>query len=151
MTWAEVLRPRIALWDFFRSVSEKNLTGEFMAGLNENFSENPTQFAHNAAKKAGDTAATDSFLRPANPLPTGTVINLGSTERLLSVAGGLLLFGWGMYRRGLLGYGAMMTATALWDRGVRGHCGLYAALGKTTVHPAKAANGTVWPGLPQVG
>ena len=83
-------------------------------------------------------------------LDGSTEVNVGSTERLLSVAGGLLLFGWGMYRRGLLGYGAIATGAALCDRGIRGRCGLYSALGKTTAEPVKS--GARRPlTLPQVG
>jgi hypothetical protein len=81
-------------------------------------------------KKAVETAATP-VSRAAGWLHDGIDINVGSGERLLSVAGGVLLFGWGAYRRGMLGYGAMATAAALVDRGIRGHCALYSALGKT--------------------
>jgi hypothetical protein len=77
-----------------------------------------------------------------------TDINVGGTERLLSIAGGVLLFGWGIYRRGLVGYAAITTAAALWDRGVRGHCALYSALGKTRLEGTDAGNSPASPALP---
>jgi hypothetical protein len=97
--------------------------------------------------------ARDIGRTAADPLSGSAKVNVGSTERLLSIAGGVLLFGWGMYRRGPFGYGAMMTAAALWDRGMRGHCAVYAALGKTTAEPP--VNGAIeaarWPTFAPVG
>ena len=86
--------------------------------------------------------------RAAQLLDGAVDLNIGATERLLSVAGGVLLFGWGMYRRGLLGYGAMMTAAALWDRGIRGHCAVYSALGRNTVIPDRETTPASVPSLP---
>lgn len=94
-------------------------------------------------QNGGRSVAADLVSRTSGSLNGWKDVNVGSTERLISVAGGVLLFGWGIYRRGVLGYGAMMTAAALWDRGVRGHCGLYAALGKTSAEPAIGTNGTL--------
>jgi hypothetical protein len=86
------------------------------------------------------TAAIDSASRTVGSWSHSTDINVGGTERLLSIAGGVLLFGWGIYRRGLVGYAAITTAAALWDRGVRGHCALYSALGKTSIDGMDTAN-----------
>ncbi len=92
----------------------------------------------------------DSMAREVGPLYSSANVNVGSTERLLSVAGGLLLFGWGIYRRGLLGYGAMSIAAALCDRGIRGHCAVYSALGKTTAEPRGENNSQWTPSLPEL-
>jgi len=86
--------------------------------------------AHNASSVAREAAS--SVTEAANSVLGAADINVGSNERVLSVAAGVMLFGWGVYRRGLLGYGSMMLAAALWDRGVRGHCGVYSAMGLNT-------------------
>jgi hypothetical protein len=93
-------------------------------------------------------AAAIPVSRTARSLDGAVDINVGPAERLLSVAGSVLLFGWGIYRRGLLGYGAMMTAAALWDRGMRGHCVVYSALGKTTAVPGSETAAASVPSLP---
>jgi hypothetical protein len=62
-------------------------------------------------------------------LPTDDV-NLTTTERAISIAAATLLFGWGAYRRGLIGYGAMGLAGILWARGRSGHSSILAALGR---------------------
>lgn len=82
----------------------------------------------------------DSTAREVGPLYSSTDVNVGSAERLLSLASGLLLFGWGIYRRGLLRYGAMAVAVALCDRGIRGNCAVYSALGKTAAEPRNGDN-----------
>ncbi len=60
--------------------------------------------------------------------------NVSGTERMLSVAAAAVLFGWGVYRRGFLGYAAMGAAYSLWKRGQTGHCNLYGALGINTAN-----------------
>ena len=92
----------------------------------------------------------DSMAREVGPLYSSTDINIGSTERLLSVASGLLLCGWGIYRRGPLGYGAMALAGVLCDRGIRGHCAVYTALGKTTAEPDDESNSQWTPPFPEL-
>lgn len=57
-------------------------------------------------------------------------INLTSTERAISIAAAAALLGYGIYRRGLLGYGAMGLAGLLWARGRSGHSTVLAALGR---------------------
>lgn len=96
------------------------------------------------------TSIADPTAREVGPLYSSAVVNVGRTERLLSVASGLLLLGWGVYRRGLLGYGAMSIGAALCDRGIRGHCGLYSALGKTTAEPPGEDNHQWTASLPEV-
>jgi hypothetical protein len=91
-----------------------------------------------AIKKAAE-AAEAPVSRAAGWLQDGGDINVGSGERLLSVAGGFLLLGWGAYRRGLLGYGAMATAAALLDRGIRGHCAINSALGRNSADATRSA------------
>jgi len=81
-------------------------------------------------KKAAEAVAAP-VSRAAGWLQDGNDVNVDSAERLLSVAGGVLLLGWGAFRRGLLGYGALAAASALLDRGIRGHCAVYSALGKS--------------------
>ena len=105
----------------------------------------PTNIAKTPWMNTADAAAHE-----VGPLYSSTEVNVGSTERLLSVASGLLLLGWGIYRRGLLGYGAMSIAAALCDRGIRGHCGVYSALGKTTAEPPGESNHEWTPSLPEL-
>jgi uncharacterized membrane protein len=61
-----------------------------------------------------------------------TDVNVGDTERILSLASGAMLLGYGMYRRGTRGYASMLVGAALCDRGVRGHCAVNAAIGRNT-------------------
>lgn len=146
-----------------------------MAELKEKVSsiaQNASQTASSMAKKAAETAnsfaqnapqaardAASSVTDAANSLLGAAEVNVGSSERVLSVAAGVLLFGWGIYRRGLLGYGTMMIAAALWDRGVRGHCAVYSAMGRNTAdesgeHAPATGMGTITQPdayMPQVG
>jgi hypothetical protein len=100
------------------------------SSMAKNAAETASSVAQNATKTAREAAS--SVTDVANSLLGAAEVNVGSNERVLSVAAGVLLFGWGLYRRGILGYGSMMLAAALWDRGVRGHCGVYSAMGKNT-------------------
>jgi uncharacterized membrane protein len=59
-------------------------------------------------------------------------VNVGDTERILSLASGAMLLGYGIYRRGARGYASMLVGAALCDRGVRGHCAVNAAIGRNT-------------------
>ncbi len=95
-------------------------------------------------EKTRSMNTADSMAREVGPLYSSAHVNVGVTERLISVASGLLLFGWGIYRRGLLGYGAMAIAAALCDRGIRGHSGMYPALGKTTAAESRDGDNSQW-------
>jgi uncharacterized membrane protein len=63
-------------------------------------------------------------------------INLGTVERLASVAGGLALVAWGLRRRSRSGVGLAMSGASLVWRGVSGFCALYGALGIDRAHRA---------------
>jgi uncharacterized membrane protein len=56
-------------------------------------------------------------------------INLGQTERWLSMVAGAMLAGWGLKRRDTAGGAAALGAAALLYRGGTGHCHVYEALG----------------------
>ena len=64
-------------------------------------------------------------------------VNVGQSERTLSVAGGALLAIVGLRMRSLTGLGVFGAGAALIHRGYSGHCGLYGALGKSTAEPAE--------------
>ena len=66
-----------------------------------------------------------------HPIPPGRV-NVGHTERALSLLGGVALAGLGVFRRGVSGLAIGMAAAALAYRGVSGHCPGYAAAGVNT-------------------
>jgi uncharacterized membrane protein len=59
-------------------------------------------------------------------------LNVGDTERWLSLAGGGLLALYGLSRGSLGGLGLAALGGALLYRGVTGHCGVYEALGINT-------------------
>jgi uncharacterized membrane protein len=56
-------------------------------------------------------------------------INLGATERWLSILAAGALAGYGLRRRSPAGGAAAMAAAALLHRGATGHCNVYQALG----------------------
>ncbi len=68
-------------------------------------------------------------------------VNVGDTERLLSVAGGGLLFWLGMKEGGLAGTGLAVLGGGLIYRGATGHCPMYASMGRNTAltHPPQAS------------
>jgi len=67
----------------------------------------------------------DNPIRPSR-------VNVGSSERLVSAAGGALLAGFGLGRGGLAGLLLAALGGALVYRGVTGHCSAYAAVGVNT-------------------
>lgn len=69
---------------------------------------------------------------PAPPAPPAQRINVGSTERWASVAGGALLVVVGLGRRSLSGLALAATGGALLYRGTTGHCPILASLGMDT-------------------
>lgn len=60
-------------------------------------------------------------------------VNVGSAERVGSVAMGLLLAGWGLRRRGGLGWLAALAGASLVKRGATGYCYTYGWMGVTSV------------------
>jgi uncharacterized membrane protein len=76
---------------------------------------------------------TASFQSPPAP-----EINVDSTERAVSAILGAVLFGVGVGRRGILGGLSMLSGAALLDRGIRGHCAIYGALGVSTAGIAQS-------------
>ena len=60
-------------------------------------------------------------------------INVGGIERWASAIGGGALITYGLLRRGGVGYGLTALGAGLLHRGATGHCGVYSALGATTV------------------
>lgn len=76
---------------------------------------------------------TASFQSSAAP-----EINVDSTERAVSAIVGAALFGIGLGRRGILGGFSMLSGAALLDRGIRGHCMVYGALGVSTAAIAQS-------------
>ncbi|HJU29794.1 MAG TPA: DUF2892 domain-containing protein, partial [Candidatus Binataceae bacterium] len=65
-------------------------------------------------------------------------VNVDSTERAASAILGAALFGIGLGRRGILGGLSMLGGAALLDRGIRGHCAIYEALGVSTAAIAQS-------------
>lgn len=59
-------------------------------------------------------------------------INVGQTERLISMVGGGLLALYGLGRRGLSGVGLALLGGEMLRRGITGHCYLYQALDIST-------------------
>jgi uncharacterized membrane protein len=89
----------------------------------------PTTVAEVVAKSV--TGATGHPGRAENSQPhTRSLVpaNVGETERLLSLACGAALLGYGLTRRGLAGVVLPVVGGALLVRGVTGWCGLYQAL-----------------------
>ncbi|MDB5296788.1 MAG: hypothetical protein JWO31_2771 [Phycisphaerales bacterium] len=76
--------------------------------------------------------------RPAESSPpTRPAVNVGTTERQLSMAGGAALALIGLRMRSLTGLVAFGAGASLIARGYTGHCGVYKALGKSTAVPAE--------------
>jgi uncharacterized membrane protein len=61
--------------------------------------------------------------------PRGSRVNVGQTERWLSMVAGGALAAYGLKRRALPGGTAALAGAALLYRGATGHCDLYQALG----------------------
>lgn len=59
-------------------------------------------------------------------------VNVGNTERAVSLLMGGLLAAWGLRRRGRAGYGGALVGAELLYRGVSGRCPAYTALGIST-------------------
>lgn len=74
------------------------------------------------------------------PSPGGKV-NVGTSERILSLLGGAALVGLGVRRRTLPGLLATAAGSALAWRGYSGHCPAYAALNMNTADRGAAAPG----------
>lgn len=68
-------------------------------------------------------------------------INVGSTERAVSVAGGAILALFGLKRGGIAGLATAALGGALVHRGATGHCAVNAALGVDTAQDAQHAHG----------
>jgi hypothetical protein len=83
-------------------------------------------------------ASTHSIPQPrrpvANALPAAEAINIGDTERWLSLLGGGLLALY-MLRRSLGTVVLLGGAGALLYRGLKGHCPAYQTLGLSTAAP----------------
>jgi uncharacterized membrane protein len=62
-------------------------------------------------------------------------VNVGDTERVLSVIGGTALALWGLSRGSLAGLGLVALGGALVSRGAAGHCNVHGALGIGTAEP----------------
>ena len=62
-------------------------------------------------------------------------VNIGETERVLSVMGGGVLTVFGATRGGLMGLGLAILGGSLLYRGVTGHCEAYHVLGLDTSDP----------------
>lgn len=73
----------------------------------------------------------------------GGKVNVGRTERLVSVIGGGFLAGVAIRRRGVPGALPGVAAASLLHRGITGHCQVYAALGVDTAEPTAAEPGAV--------
>lgn len=56
-------------------------------------------------------------------------VNVGTIERVASLAGGLAMIAWGLRRRSRAGLGMAMTGASLVWRGISGWCALYGTLG----------------------
>jgi uncharacterized membrane protein len=67
-------------------------------------------------------------------------VNVGETERLLSLIGGGVLGLFGLTRGTLTGFGLAALGGALMYRGLTGHCSAYAALGIDTAGHGEAAS-----------
>ena len=71
---------------------------------------------------------------------TGTDVNIGQTERWVSAIGGGALALFGLTRGSLGGIALGLLGAALVQRGVRGHCELYQAMGYNTAGDAGLRN-----------
>ncbi len=93
----------------------------------------PTTVANVLAKSVAGATGPANLSDPQqshtrSPLPA----NVGDTERLLSIAGGALLAGYGLTCRGLTGVLLPVLGGSLILRGLSGTCPGYAALGMST-------------------
>ncbi len=70
---------------------------------------------------------------------TGGHVNVGDTERWLSLLGGGALALLGLSRRSLPGLGLAAVGGSLLYRGATGHCSMYQAMGVNTAEPRGAA------------
>ncbi len=84
-------------------------------------------------KESAMPASTSTDTGPTFP------VNIAQSERLGSVLGGALLTLLGIRSRSNLGAVAALVGGGLIYRGVSGHCGVYAAIGKNTAEGAKPA------------
>lgn len=71
---------------------------------------------------------------------TGSDVNIGQTERWVSAIGGGALALFGLTRGSLGGIALGLLGAALVQRGVRGHCELYQAMGFSTADDASLRN-----------
>lgn len=70
-----------------------------------------------------------------SPPATGSSkINVGTTERVLSAIGGLLLTTWGLQKKGLPGILAAVTGGGILYRGISGYCPVNEELGRNTAY-----------------
>ncbi len=83
-----------------------------------------------------DTASLVSHVHVENKQrsahPTNSGVNVGETERLLSMLGGSALAVYGLTRRSLGGLALMAAGGSLLYRGLMGHCPMYGMLGVNT-------------------
>ncbi len=89
---------------------------------------------------AGPTAIKREIL--ANRLTRGSAhetINVGETERWLSLAGGGVLTLYGLQKGSWSGFGLALLGGALVYRGLSGHCACYGTLNLTTARHGDAA------------
>jgi uncharacterized membrane protein len=80
-------------------------------------------------------SAASEYLKPTEGTSQSSV-NIGETERLVSLVGGAALAFVGLERRSLGGLVVAALGGALVYRGFTGSCGLYKALGVTSAEPA---------------
>ncbi|WP_390844066.1 YgaP family membrane protein [Anatilimnocola floriformis] len=59
-------------------------------------------------------------------------VNVGPSERTLSLVGGTVLLGLGLSRGSMSGLAMLAMGGALAFRGATGHCSVYQSLGKST-------------------
>src|SRR5262245_25402552 len=82
---------------------------------------------------------TERGRSPVGEEPEGCRLNVGDTERWLSLAGGAALAALGLSRRSLAGLGLAAVGGALAYRGWSGHCPLYRSLGVNTARHGEHA------------
>jgi uncharacterized membrane protein len=92
-------------------------------------------------RPAEQTVSADFTSTPEQALarPSGRGINVGSGERVVSVAAGAILLWQGLMRRTTPGFISAGVGAAMVFRGISGRCPAYAALGMSTAESDPAA------------
>jgi uncharacterized membrane protein len=83
---------------------------------------------------------TDAFKQSTGRSGTVNEINVSESERLLSGLGGGALAAYGLTRGDWLGVGLIGLGALLVQRGVRGHCDVYGAMGVNTAEKLNATS-----------